>query len=125
MIDPAILCAFIDVESSFVRGAFLNDRSGGSYGLTQLDLATAEDRGYKGTALGLYDPLTNITFFCKHIAWLTAELTKAEKYSVENLAAAYNSGLNHVLGGGSDPAYSAKISAALAKWTAALTQEPH
>ena len=120
MIDPAILFAFIEVESSFNRGAFLNDRNGGSYGLMQLDLMVATDRGYKGTAIGLYDPAANLHWGLLHLAWLTTELTGHNLYSLANLAAAYNAGLGHVLGGGTDPDYVAKIEAAYTKWDAAI-----
>lgn len=118
MIDTALLFAFIEVESSFNPRAFLNDANGGSYGLMQIDLATAEDRGYTGNALGLYDPATNIKYGVAQLDWITDELTKHDMCSIENLAAAYNSGLGHVLDGGTDPAYVAKITASLAKWSA-------
>ena len=124
MNDPALLMAFIDVESSFNAKAFLNDRNGGSYGLMQLDLVTAQDRGYKGDALGLYDPATNIKYGCAVLDWITSDLTKFGMYSVDNLAAAYNSGLSHVLGGGADAPYAAKIATALAKWRAIFPPAP-
>ena len=120
MFDAALLLAFIDVESSFNPKAFLNDRNGGSYGLLQLDLMTAEDRGYVGNATGLYDPFTNIKFGVAQLQWITTNLQQKGLYSIVNLAAAYNSGLAHVLGGGTDAVYSAKITAAYAKWQAAL-----
>ena len=118
MNDPALLFAFIEVESGFNARAFANDRNGGSYGLMQIDLATAADRGYMGEATGLYDPETNIKYGCAILDWITADLTKFGMYSVANLAAAYNSGLSHVLGGGTDAPYTTKIATALAKWRA-------
>ena len=119
-IDPILIFAFIEVESSFNRGAFLNDRNGGSWGFTQLDYATAHDRGYNGKPQGLLDPVTNITYCVKVLQWLTGKLTNAGKYSLENLAAAYNAGLGHVLGGGTDEEYTGKIIAAYARWKTAF-----
>lgn len=121
MNDAALLCAFIDVESEWDTRAFLTDANGGSYGLLQLDLPTAKDRGYTGTGPGLYDPDTNITYGVKHLNWIADNLNKRNMYSVENLAAAFNSGLQHVLNGGTDLAYAAKIQAAYARWLAAFT----
>ena len=116
MDDPALVFAFIEVESSFNARAFLNDRNGGSYGLMQIDLATATARGYPGNAIGLYDPAMNIKYGCAILDWIAADLTKHGIYSIENLAAAYNSGLQHVIDGGTDEVYSAKIVTALWKW---------
>lgn len=120
MRDAALIFAFIEVESGFRAVAFANDRSGGSYGLTQIELASAADRGFTGNALGLYDPATNIEYWCRITDWITAELTKHGVFSLEALAAAYNSGLQHVLDGGTDAAYSGKIATAYAKWQRAL-----
>lgn len=114
MRDWPLTLAFIDVESSWRRDAFLEDRNGGSYGLMQIDLATAKDRGYVGDGPGLLVPHTNLRQGTYILDWLTAQLMKADKYSVANLAAAYNAGLSHVLNGGDDPVYSGKIAAAYA-----------
>ena len=120
MVDAALICAFCEVESGFNARAFLMDRNGGSYGLTQLDLPTAQDRGYAGAGPGLYDPATNILYFLKHIAWITDSLTARGLYNFSRLAAAYNAGLAHVLTGGTDDAYTVKILAAYAKWRIVL-----
>ena len=120
MIDPIIIFAFIEVESAFKRGAFLNDRNGGSYGLMQIDLATAEDRGFEGNALDLYEPSTNLEYGVKILQWIADNLAKHNLLSLDNMAAAYNSGLQHVLNGGTDAAYVAKIKDAYNKWNAAL-----
>lgn len=120
-LDPALLLTFLDIESGFNRDAFLMDRNGGSYGLGQLDLATARDRGYEGTPAGLYDPLTNITYTVKVLEWLADQLAATEGGATpERIAAAYNSGLGHVLGGGTDPAYVTKFMARLPLWRKAL-----
>lgn len=120
MIDVALLLSFIEVESNFNPRAFLNDRNGGSYGLGQIDLATAEWAGYNMAAIDLYQPRNNIPTMVKILAKLAADLQAHGKWSLENLAAAYNSGLAHVLQGGTDAAYSAKITSAYSWWRAAL-----
>jgi soluble lytic murein transglycosylase-like protein len=117
-IDPILVFTFIDVESSGDPRAFKPDANGGSTGWMQIDMPTARDRGYAGPMAGLRIPITNVTYGVKILTWLTDELTKAGKYSVDNLAAAYNAGLGHVLGGGTDTVYSVKIEAAYEKWKA-------
>jgi len=120
-VDEAVLFAFIEVESAFNPRAFLNDRNGGSYGLMQLDYQTALDRGYKGDPIGLYAPLANIATGRKVLRWIAAELAShGMEATLEALAAAYNSGLGHVLRGGTDAPYAEKIAAAHARWVAAL-----
>ena len=120
MRDLALIFAFIEVESSGNPKAFANDSNGGSYGWTQIDLKTAEDRGYSGDAVGLYNIHTNIEYWCKITDWITADLTKHGIMSVENLAAAYNSGLSHVVNGGTDKPYSDKILSAYSAWQTIL-----
>lgn len=119
-ITPALTLAFIEVESGFNHKAFLNDRNGGSYGLMQLDLATAEDRGYKGDAVGLYTPRVNVSYGRAVLGWISTELDKHGLCTLTNVAAAYNAGLGHVLGGGTDTDYSGKIEAAYAAWMTIL-----
>ena len=118
MNDAALLCAFIEVESAWNEHAYLADHNGGSYGLLQIDLPTAQDRGYTGDGAGLFDAANSVRYGVRHLNWIINNLTKRNMYSVENLAAAYNSGLQHVLDGGTDLPYSAKIQSAYAKWLA-------
>ena len=40
----------------------------GNYGLMQIKLATARSLGYRGTAAGLLDPDTNMTYAAKYLA---------------------------------------------------------
>jgi soluble lytic murein transglycosylase-like protein len=121
LVDEAVLFAFIEVESAFNPRAFLNDRNGGSYGLMQLDYQTALDRGYKGDPIGLYAPLANVATGRKILRWIAAELAShGMEATLETVAAAYNSGLGHVLRGGTDEPYAEKIAAAHARWVAAL-----
>lgn len=116
MMDVALLFAFIEVESSFNARAFLSDINGGSYGLNQIDLQTAKDRGYEGDGMGLLDPFTNCKYAVLIRDWLAVQLRKVGKYSVESLAASYNEGLHAELTGRADPDYVAKIVKAYAKW---------
>jgi soluble lytic murein transglycosylase-like protein len=41
---------------------------GGNYGLMQIKLATARAMGYRGSAAGLLDPDTNMTYAVKYLA---------------------------------------------------------
>ncbi len=123
MIPAALLCAFIDVESGWRKDAFLNDRNGGSYGLVQIDLSTALWAGFDGAGAHLYPPRVNLGMFAKIIAKLALDLAARGKYTLANLAAAYNAGLAHVLDGGTDKAYSAKIIEAYAFYANALACE--
>ena len=119
--DVALLMGFIEHESSFNPAAFLNDKNGGSYGLFQLNLQTAEDRGFTGTALELYYPPTNINFAVKHLDWIKDYLTKHECYSEENLVAAYNEGAHGVVLGRKVPFYVTAVLAAKARWEVILS----
>lgn len=124
MIDAALLFAFIEVESSGNPKAFAKDPNGGSYGWTQIDYATAHDRGFDGNPLDLYDPATNVKYHCAIIDWITERLEHAGVYSIESLAASYNAGLHHVLSGGTDKPYSDKIATAYEKWKAVIGETP-
>jgi soluble lytic murein transglycosylase-like protein len=42
--------------------------SGGNYGLMQIRLGTARALGYRGTAAGLLDPDTNMTYAVRYLA---------------------------------------------------------
>ena len=42
--------------------------SAGNYGLMQIKLATARGVGYTGTAAGLHDPETNLTYAVRYLA---------------------------------------------------------
>ena len=42
--------------------------SGGNYGLMQIRLGTARAMGYRGTAAGLLDPDTNMTYAVRYLA---------------------------------------------------------
>jgi soluble lytic murein transglycosylase-like protein len=119
-IDTALLFSFIEVESSFNAKAFRPDRNGGSYGLMQLDMPTAQDRGYAGANAGLYQPRINIQYGIAVLDWIVTELEKRGMYSIANVAAAFNAGLEHVISGGTDATYSGKIEAAYSAWRTIL-----
>ena len=122
-ISAALLLAFIEVESSFDPRAFRRDENGGSRGLGQIDMPTAKWAGYTGSPGDLYEPRTNIRLIGKILGKIAADLLDHGKWSLPNLAAAYNSGLQHVLDGGTDKAYSMKILAAYGFWSAATAVE--
>jgi soluble lytic murein transglycosylase-like protein len=124
MRDWALTLAFIDVESAFRRDAFLNDRNGGSFGLGQIDLPTAQWAGYMGDGPGLLVPRVNIRELCAILDKLTADLAAHNIFTVNNLAAAYNSGLQHVLDGGTDAPYVAKINEAFGFYSALNRTSP-
>ena len=103
--DAPLCLAIIHTESSFRSHAFAQDHNGGSYGLMQLNLVTAEDRGFKGTAPDLYDEKTNIEFGMKQIQWIRDTLARHEIFELEQVIAAYNEGVGNVLAGKTDPIY--------------------
>lgn len=106
ILDPIVLLAIIDHESSFDPKAFAPDKNGGSYGLMQLDWQTAKDRGFAGISpTALDDPILNLRYGVAVLMWIGADLERHGKLTFYNLCAAYNSGLQHVLDGGTDDAY--------------------
>ena len=58
------------VHRVIVRESRYNPRavSKGNYGMMQIKLATARGLGYTGTAQGLLDPNTNLTYAVKYLA---------------------------------------------------------
>jgi soluble lytic murein transglycosylase-like protein len=109
-LDPALIFAQTFVESSFRPDAFLNDRNGGSYGLMQMSLPTAQGLGYTGPAAGLYDPATNVDLGCKLMAQLLARFGGDESSAL----AAYNAGPNNLAAG---QGYAAKVLQAAAEFS--------
>lgn len=122
--DPALIMGFVQVESSFNERAFAIDRNGGSYGLMQLDVPTARDRGFKGKPSDLFDPKTNIHFGVEQLRWIDRYLASYSAVGLQNTIAAYNEGVGNVVRGNPDPQYVAKVIAARDQWRAALHQGP-
>ena len=116
----SLIMGLIEHESSFNPAAFANDKNGGSYGLMQLNLQTAEDRGFTGTAVELYYPPTNVMFGIKQLDWIKEYLDARNCYSDENCIAAYNEGAHAVVLGRQDPLYVQAVLSAKAKWDAIL-----
>ncbi len=58
------------VHRVIVRESRYNPRAvnSGNYGMMQIRLATARGLGYRGTAQGLLDPATNLTYAVKYLA---------------------------------------------------------
>jgi hypothetical protein len=104
----------------FDERAFLMDHNGGSYGLFQLDLPTARDRGYTGDGNGLFDPATNTEFAVRQFDWIADRLKHASAYGPQNLIAAYNEGVGNVLRGNPDPRYVGLVMGYRERWRFAL-----
>jgi soluble lytic murein transglycosylase-like protein len=63
------------VPASLVRRTIMRESrysvravSGGNYGLMQIRLRTARAMGYRGSAAGLLDPATNMTYAVRYLA---------------------------------------------------------
>jgi soluble lytic murein transglycosylase-like protein len=119
---PSLIMADIQQESDFNERAYRADRNGGSFGLMQLDVPTARDRGYGGDGLGLYNPELNIRFGVAQFLWIKSELEKHSAWSIANLLAAYNEGVGNVLRGNPDPDYVAKVLGYRAAWQQKLLE---
>ncbi|HXQ06023.1 MAG TPA: transglycosylase SLT domain-containing protein [Bradyrhizobium sp.] len=63
---PEVLVHRVIVRESRYRPALVG--RGGTIGLMQIKLATARGLGYTGTAEGLRDPNTNLTYAVKYLA---------------------------------------------------------
>lgn len=89
-IDIALVKAIIGAESSFTPTAIrqevkINDAS---RGLMQILYRTAKSVGYTGTADGLFDPRTNITYGVKFLS----DLLRAKSGDTWAAVSAYNNG---------------------------------
>lgn len=62
-----------------------------SVGLMQIQARTAKDRGFTGTYEGLFDPVVNVRYGCKQLAWLRYHLANQPW---EMTISAYNQGLH-------------------------------
>lgn len=85
--------------------AFAGDRNGGSYGLFQLDLGTARDRGFTGAPADLFDPATNTRLAVAQLDWIRDRLQHNSADGLQSTIAAYNEGVGNVLRGNPDPRY--------------------
>lgn len=118
--DPALILGFVQAESSFDERAFRIDRNGGSYGLMQLDVPTARDRGFKGKPADLFDPATNIHYGVAQLRWIKKYLAQYSANGLTSMIAAYNEGVGRVVKGNPDPRYVAAVTAARDQWRAVL-----
>ncbi len=122
--DVPLILAVIEIESSFSELAFLPDRNGGSYGLMQIDLPTARDRGYAGDGPGLFDPCINVKIGVAQLDWIAADLKRNSAFSVASVIAAYNEGVGNVLRGNPDPRYVARVTAKRTYWQIIVNGAP-
>lgn len=118
--DAPLIMGFIETESAFNEKAFRQDRNGGSYGLMQLDIPTARDRGFQGHALDLYDPVINVEFGVKQLRWIKSFLAARSASGLQAMIAAYNEGVGNVLRGNPDPRYVASVMSARRQWQVSL-----
>lgn len=121
---PASVMAFIEIESSFDPKAYraeprLRD---GSYGLMQLLGSTARGLGFAGDLDALFDPEENIPLGMKDLrqSWDFLVSGLGREPTLAEWAMSYNEGVNAVIGGRSDLAYSDKWAAARARWVAEI-----
>ncbi len=104
----------------FNERAFLPDRNGGSYGLFQLDLPTARDRGYAGDGAGLYCAETNARLAVLQLDWIADYLRQRGAFGLATLVAGYNEGAGAAARGNPDPRYVGFVMAYREKWRVAL-----
>ncbi len=130
-VEPALVLAICERESGlhdatgclvgFNESAFANDRNGGSYGLMQIDVPSARDRGFKGAPSELYIPATNLIYGTKHLAWGRDFLKMRGAGGLQATIAAYNEGVGNALRGNPDPRYVGAVMGYLATWRLQLT----
>jgi len=86
----AIVRAIVAVESGGDAQAV---GAAGEIGLMQIKLSTAQQMGYKGPGVGLFDVRTNIHYGTKYLAW------QLNRYrSLPSAIAAYNAGSVFMVG---------------------------
>ena len=101
-LDPSLVYGLVSQESKFKPTAFLLDRNGGSYGLTQLSLPTAQGMGYTGDGQGLFNPDVNVQYGLLYLSQLL------DRYQDEAQAlSAYNCG--YPTGCAAGDAYAAEV----------------
>ncbi len=118
--DPSLILAIIQQESAFNARAFRPDRNGGSFGLMQLDLPTARDRGYTGDGPGLFDETTNVRLGVAQLEWIASFLRARSAFGLAAEIAAFNEGVGAALRGNPDPRYVGNVLAYRLDWQRAL-----
>lgn len=96
--------------------AFAQDKNGGSYGLFQLDVPTARDRGFTGAPCDLFNPGICTGYAVRQFDWLKDELARHGALGLQSLIAAYNEGVANVLRGNPDPRYVAGVMMYRERW---------
>lgn len=122
----ADVMAFCEIESSFNPFAYRYEQklSEASYGLVQILVSTARDRGFKGDEKELYGIEINLTYGVAQLRWLTRYIADhpSDKLprDLDNrfyLPAAYNAGVGNLLHGFVPSGYIAKWALSYAKWS--------
>lgn len=117
-VDPALVMAIMETESSFDPNAYkgepqINDAS---RGLMQLLFSTAQWLGFTGTVDKLCDPQTNIYFGMKFLQWLYGRCDG----NLECIIMSYNEGNGNYRKGKRVWTYYTKVLARLEKWRALI-----
>lgn len=114
--DPLDVEAIAEIESSFIPTATRAEAHLGdaSIGLMQTLLSTARDRGFTGSAEGLFDPETSLRIGMRQLQWswnyLRSRLNGDP--SKEQWVGSYNAGVGNVLRGYIPVAYITKFAGA-------------
>lgn len=119
------IMAFCEIESSFNPYAYRFEpkKEEASWGLMQILLSTARDRGFNGEAPELYRIDTGLQFGMRQLAWIREYLGKhGGNLPVDDvaIAAAYNAGVGNFLHGYVPRIYVAKFQQSKSKWVTAL-----
>ncbi len=121
--DPADVMAFIAQESSFRSAVYLADRSGGSYGLMQVDYASARQVGFAGAPSDLFDPATGVRWGMAYLVWVWGYLSShlGQQPTEMQWVTAYNAGVGNVVKGYADTRYYASWARYRDQWAAILS----
>lgn len=96
-LDPAFGCAIIEHESGWNPNArspktASDEKYGGAWGLCQILLTVAQGFGYVGDGPGLWDPSTNLYYFCQLTLRNVSKLGGFPEIAIKDLVSMHNSG---------------------------------
>lgn len=118
--NAAKFLAFCEIESSFDETAtrFEPSLNESSYGLMQLLLSTARDRGFTGTGEDLLDAKTNLDLSIKQLNWIAGYLGSHLDRNVVylDIVGAWNAGVGNIVAGKRPTNYIEKWSGCWQKW---------
>lgn len=117
--DPFDVLAVVEIESSYRPRAYRAEPRIGdaSWGLMQLLLSTARDRGYQGDGEGLFEPEVNIRLGMAHLRWSWDYLTRNGRViDKATWIASYNAGVGAVERGWRNLGYVDRWGRARMRW---------